>query len=167
MTDADNEQGAIAGDVLRQRRVRRFSVLVTLALILACNAVILAGIWTSGINLDGLFRTSDHFDPGRSECLRYNWHKVSGVQQPVRLCYEWIDRSDPSGNTHTFQPDTEIVLGADGKLHYDLGERVDGRLFILLAFIGTVLALGMAASRFLIARYRARLDASSGSTGAS
>ena len=84
----------------------------------------------------------------------------------MRLCYEWIDRSDPSGNTHTFQPDTEIVLGADGKLHYDLGERVDGRLFILLAFIGTVLALGMAVSRFLIARYRARLDAS-GSAGAS
>ena len=161
MADAYHEQDADAENSRRQRRIRRYSVLVTLTLILACNAVILLGIWASGINLDGLFRTPDRFDPSRSECLRYNWHKVAGVQQPVRLCYEWIDLSDPSGNTHTFQPDTEIVLGADGKLHYDRGGRVDGRLFILLAFIGTVLALGMALSRFLIARYSMGLETSS------
>ena len=155
MPEVFDEQDAAAE---HQRRLRRFSVLVTLALILACNTAILLGIWTSGINLDGLFRASDRFDPNRSECLRYNWHKVSGVQQPVRLCYEWIDHSDPSGNTHTFQPDTEIVLGADGKLHYERGERVDGRLFVLLAFAGLVLAGGMALSKFLMARYRARLE---------
>jgi len=158
MTEAINEQGG-AAETLRQRRVRRFSVLVTLGLILVCNAVILLGIWTSGINLDGLFRTPDRFDPGRNECLRYTWHKVSGVQRPVRLCYEWIDLTDPSGNTHTFHPDTEIVLGGDGKLHYAPAERVDSRLLLLLAFAGVVLAAGMALSKFLITRYRLRQEA--------
>jgi hypothetical protein len=166
MTDALNEQGAVATTAvaLRQRRVRRFSVLVVLALIIACNAVIALGVWSSGVNLDGLFRTPDLFNPNQGECLRYSWHKVSGVQQPVRLCYEWIDRSDPSGNTHTFQPDTGIVLGADGKLHYEHGERVDSRLFVLLVFVGAVLALGVAACRFLIARYRRRLEARDSAT---
>lgn len=160
MADTLNE-GDITAEALRQRRVRRFSILVTLALILACNAAILIGIWASGINLDGVFRAPDRFDPNRDECLRYNWHKVSGVQQPVRLCYEWINLSDPSGNTHTFQPDTDIVLGADGKLHYAQEEQVDSRLLLLLAFVGAVLAAGMALSRFLITRYRLRLEASS------
>lgn len=161
MTDALNERDA-ASETLRQRRLRRYSVLVTLTLIVMCNAVILFGVWTSGVNLEGLFRATDRFDPNRDECLRYNWRKVSGVQQPVRLCYEWINLSDPSGNTHTFQADTDIVLGADGKLHYAQEERVDPRLLFLLAFVGVVLAAGMTASKFLIARYRARLEAPGG-----
>ena len=161
MTDTRNEQDADAGttEALRQGRVRRFSVLITLTLIVLCNTIILLGIWASGINLDSLFHAPDRFNPGRDECVRYNWYKVSGVQQPVRLCYEWIDRSDPSGNTHTLQADTGIVLGADGKLHYEHGERVDLRLFVLLAFVGAVLALGVAVSRLLITRYRVRLEA--------
>jgi len=163
MTDTLDEQdpASDAAQALRQTRVRRFSVLVTLTLILACNAVILLGIWASGINLDGVFRAPDRFDSNRDECLRYNWHKVSGVQQPVRLCYEWINLSDPSGNTHTFQPDTEIVLGMDGKLHYARGEWVDSRLLLLLAFAGAVLAAGMTLSKFLITRYRTRLETQS------
>lgn len=160
MTDTRNEQNADAGtaEALRQRRVRRFSVLITLTLIVLCNAIILLSIWASGINLDVLFHTPDRFSPSRDVCLRYNWHKVSGVQQPVQLCYEWINLSDPTGNTHTFQEDTDIVLGTDRKLHYEQGGRVDARLFVLLAFAGAVLALGMAMSKFLIARYRLQLE---------
>lgn len=158
MTETLNEQDD-APRTPRQRRVRRFTVLVTLMLILVCNAVILLGVRASGINLDLAWRTPDRFDPNRDECLRYTWHKVSGVQQPVRLCYEWINLSDPSGNTHTFQPGTEIVLGGDGKLHYARGERVDSRLWLLLAYAGVVLASGMALSKFLVTRYRLRQEA--------
>jgi len=156
VTHEQRDQAGTAAEPSRQARLRRFSLLVSAALFLLCNAVIALGIWASGINVDSLFRTPDLFNPGRDECLRYSWHKVSGVQQPVRLCYEWINHSDPSGNTHTFQPDTGIVLGADGKLHYEHGERVDSRLFILLAFVGAVLALGVAASRLVISRYDKR-----------
>jgi hypothetical protein len=163
---SDERKDAVEALYLRHRRVRRFSVLVTLALIATCNAIILLGIWASGINLDGLFRAPDRFDPNRDECLRYNWHKVSGVQQPVRLCYEWINLSDPSGNTHTFQTDTDIVLGADGKLHYAQGERVDSRLLLLLAFVGAVLAAGITALKFLIRRYRL-LQEATGDSGPS
>ena len=162
MTDAPHEQHVpadAATGALRQVQLRRFSILVSTVLFLFCNVAIVLGVWASGINLDSLFRTPDLFKPSRDVCLRHGWHKVSGVQQPVRLCYEWINLSDPSGNTHTFQADTGIVLGADGKLHYEYGERVDSRLFVLLAFAGAVLALGVAASRFLIVRYRLRLEA--------
>ena len=158
MTETLNEEDD-APQTPCQRRVRRFTVLVTLTLIIVCNGVILLGVWASGINLDLAWRAPDRFDSYRDECLRYTWHKVSGVQQPVRLCYEWINLSDPSGNTHTFQPGTEIVLGGDGKLHYAQGERVDARLWLLLAFAGAVLAAGMALSRFLITRYRRRQEA--------
>ena len=158
MTETFNEQDG-AAETRRRSRVRRFSVMVTLALIVVCNAVILLGLTASGIDLDAVWRTPDRFDPGRNECLRYTWHKVSGVQQPVRLCYEWINLSDPTGNTHTFQSDTEIVLGGDGKLHYAQGKQVDSRLLLLLAFAGLVLAAGMAVSTFLITRYRQRQEA--------
>ena len=81
-------------------------------MIAACNLLILLGVWISGVNPDALFTEPDHFNQSRDVCLRHSWHKVAGVQEPVRLCYEWINLSDPSGNTHVFQPDTDIVLGA-------------------------------------------------------
>lgn len=98
-----------AGD--QDRRLRRYSVLVTTALILVCNALLLLGIWGSDVNLEALFRVPEVFNPSRDICLRRSWHKVAGVEQPVQLCYEWINLSDPTGETHTFQDDAEVVRG--------------------------------------------------------
>ena len=38
----------------RAAKVRRFSKIVTAALIVCCNVVLLFGVWFSGINLDEL-----------------------------------------------------------------------------------------------------------------
>jgi hypothetical protein len=138
-------------------QLRRYTTVVTVGLILGCNAIVLLGIWGSGVNIESLFRTPDVFNPAKDICLRLSWHKVAGVEQPVRLCYEWINLSDPSGHTHTFQQDTEVVQGADGNLYFDHGLRADYRLFLFAAFVLAVLLGGVAAKRFLIARYRIRL----------
>jgi hypothetical protein len=157
-TGAQSSPSETATVAATDPRLRRFSLRLMAAMIMACNLLILLGVWLSGINPDALFKTPDHFNQSRDICLRYSWHKVAGVQRPVRLCYEWINLSDPSGNTHTFQADVEIVMGADGKLHYGQGDPVDTRLALLLAFAGAVVVTGIALTRRLIERYRRQLD---------
>ena len=136
------------------RRLRRFTVTVTVAMMVACNAVFLLGLWGSEINLDTLIRTPDVFNPEKDICLRMSWHKVSGIEKPVQLCYEWINTTDRSGQTHTFQPDTAVIEGADGHLYLDSGPRVDYRLFLLVGYVVAIVLAGITVQRRVIARYR-------------
>lgn len=138
-------------------RLRRYRLLVTLAMIVLCNAIFLFGVWASGMNLDALIRNPEVFNPVQDICLRFKWQQVEGEEQPVRLCSEWIMLSDPSGNTHTLQKETKVVKGADGRLYFSYGERVDYRLFVFGAFVVAVMAFGVLLRRYLINRYRMRL----------
>lgn len=157
---ATSQEPVVQGqpDEGKAHRLRRYRYGVTAVMILLCNAVILLGVWGSGVNLDQLVRMPDLFDPTKDICLRVSWHKVAGLDQAIRLCSEWINLSDPSGDTHQFQRDTTVVQGADGKLYFDHGSRVDYRLFLLGAFVVAAIALGIMLKRYLIARYRARLE---------
>lgn len=128
-------------------------------MIVLCNAIVLFGIWISGVNLDRLIRVSDLFDPAQDICLRQSWHNVAGLHERVRLCSEWIHLSDPSGETHTFQAETKVVQGADGKLYFDHASRMDYHLFVLAGFVAAVIALGLTLKYYLITRYRMRLEA--------
>ncbi len=145
------------GDDQRTRQLRRYTYVVTVGLILLCNGVLLLVVWASGVNLDRLIRTPDEFDPTKDVCLRSSWHKVAGLDDPIQLCSEWINLSDPSGETHKFQRETRVVQGADGRLYFDHGALVDDRLFLLAACLVLVVATGIALERYLIARYRLRL----------
>ena len=140
-----------------EQRLRRYASRVTWLVILVCNAVLVAGIWGSGVNLERLVRIPERFNPVQDICLRLSWHKVVGEQERVRLCSEWIQLSDPSGETHRFQTETQVVKGADGKLYFDHGAMVDYRLFGYMAFVAAVVALGLRLKRHLVARYRVRL----------
>jgi hypothetical protein len=142
----------------RRLKVRRFAAWMTVLMILLCNTVFLLGIWGSGVNLDGLIRFPEIFNPKQDVCLRLTWHKVAGLEEPVRLCSEWIQLSDPSGQTHQFQKDTKVVQGADGKLYFDHGVRVDYHLFLFVAFVAAVVISGIVLKKYLIARYRLRLE---------
>jgi hypothetical protein len=144
----------------RARKVRRFASGMTLVMILVCNAIFLSGLWWSGVNLDRLVRTPDQFNPKEDICLRLNWQKVNGSSELVRLCSEWIRLSDPSGATHQFQHETEVKQDAQGRLYFDHGALVDYRLFVLVLFVAGVVAFGIATKRFLVSRYRIRLEAS-------
>ena len=144
------------------KRLRRYSYAVTASMIGLCNAVFLLGLWGSGVNLDSLIRIPDPFNPAKDICLRLIWHRVTGLKEPIRLCSEWINLSDPSGETHKFQTDTQVVQRADGKLYFEHGARVDYRFFLFSAFVVAVIVLGVSLKRYLIARYRERLGISGG-----
>ena len=48
---------SLSDDQRRARKVRRFTIAVSLAMIILCNAIVLVGLWASGINLDELVTT--------------------------------------------------------------------------------------------------------------
>jgi hypothetical protein len=145
-------------DEERAARIRRFSKLVTAALIVCCNVVLLVGVWITGINLDELVITPDVFNAKEDVCLRLSWERVTGAPDPVRLCSEWIKLADPSGKPHHLAKDIAVRRGADGQYYVDRGVRSDFRLLALTLFVGVVLLLGMWARRCLVSRYRLRLD---------
>ena len=153
-TAAEEEQG-------RRAKVRRFRAWITGLMIVACNTVFLLGVWGTGFNLDRLIRFPEVYNPAQDVCLQLTWHRVVGSDAPVRLCSEWIQLSDPTGNTHKFEKETKVVQGADGKLYFDHGARVDYHLFVFVAFVAAVLVSGILLQRYLIARYRLRLETAS------
>ena len=61
-----------------------------------------------------------------------------------------------TGKTHTFQKDTEIKQGADGKFYFDYGPFVDYRFFAVGAFVVGIIVCGIGVTRHVVNRYRMR-----------
>ena len=139
------------------RRLRRFSIRLTVTFILTANVLFLSALWVSGLDLDQVFGERDLFDPVRDVCLRMAWYRPQGEQDPVRLCKEWINLKDSSGKVHKFEKDAPITKGTDGKFYVHPPNPGDGRIIALLIFVIAMIAAGMWAQRVLIARYRSRL----------
>lgn len=150
----------VTGDAeARKALVRRFARLVSLALMIICNAIVLIGFWVSGINLDELAATPDVFNSKQDICLRFAWQPVAGTASPIRICSEWINLSDPSGKTHQLQREIKFREGPDGGKYYvDQGEHADYRLLILVLVVVAIIALGLVAKWYLVSRYRLRLE---------
>lgn len=142
-------------------RVRRFTISLLICFIVGANALFLLVLWGSGLDLDRIFAEREFFDPARDVCLRMAWYRPEGEREPVRLCKEWINLGDPSGNVHQNQKDMVIVKGTDGKVYAKEGAG-DGRLIALVVFVIALVAGGMWLQRYLIARYRSRLAAAAG-----
>ncbi len=145
-------------DASRNARVRRFTLGVTVVLIVVCNAVFLFGIRLSGINLDELVKTPDLFNPQSDICLRLTWQRLAGAPDPVRLCSEWINLSDPTGKPHQLDKDTRIKQGPDGRYYVDRQVQADYRLMGFVGFVAAVLVSGMMIRRYLVSRYRLQLE---------
>lgn len=142
----------------RAAKVRRFSVAVTVGLIVLCNGILLFGLWISGVNLDELMKAPDLFDSTKDICLRLTWQQVAGADEPVRLCSEWINLSDPSGTPHVLAKDVKVHQGPDGHYYFDQGIQADFRLLGMAVFVVLVLLFGWWARRYLVARYNMHLD---------
>jgi hypothetical protein len=152
----------LSDDQRRARKVRRFTIGVSLAMIVFCNSIVLVGLWASGINLDELATTPDVFNSKQDICLRLGWQSVTGAAEPVRLCTEWINLSDKSGKTHQIQPEIKLRHGPDGQYYVDPGIGADYRLLILVLIVMAVIAFGLVAKWYLVGRYRLRLEAAAG-----
>ena len=156
----------VTGDAeSRKALVGRFARVVSIAMMILCNAIVLVGLWASGINLDELATTPDVFNSKHDICLRLGWQSVTGVAEPVRLCSEWINLSDPSGKTHQIQREIKLRQGLDGQYYVDRGIHADYRLLILVLFVVAVIAFGLGVKWYLVSRYRLRLE-SAASQGA-
>ena len=147
----------------RAKRVRRFSIGVSLAMIVICNAIVLVGLWASGINLDELVATPDVFNSKHDICLRLAWQPATGTTEPIRICSEWINLSDPSGKTHQLQREIKFREGPDGGQYYvDEGEHADYRLLLLVLVVVAVIAFGLVVKWYLVGWYRLRLESAAG-----
>lgn len=154
----DVEATAVQQDASRHALVRRFSLRVTLVLIVLCNAVFLFGVWLSGVNLDELVKTPDLFNPTSDICLRLSWQRLAGAPDPVRLCSEWINLSDPTGKPHVLDTNTKVKQGPDGRYYVDRSVQADYRLMAFVGFVAAVLISGVLVRRYLVARYRLQLE---------
>ena len=153
---------SLSDDQRRASKVRRFTVAVSLAMMILCNAIVLIGLWASGINLDELAATPDVFNSKQDICIRLGWKAVAGAADPVRLCSEWINLSDPSGKTHQIQREIKLKQGPDGLYYVDRGIHADYRLLILVMFVVAVIAFGLVVKWYLVSRYRVRLESAAG-----
>ncbi|MEX5213667.1 MAG: hypothetical protein NW703_05840 [Nitrospiraceae bacterium] len=143
----------------KTRLVRRYATRVTVVLMILCPALFFLGLWVSDIRADQLFRLPDVFHPAKDVCLRLGWQRVSGKEDLVQVCSEWIHLADPSGETHSLTRETTIREGADGKLYFDYGSLTDWRLFAYVGLVVAILAFGWFVRRYLVTRYRLRLEA--------
>jgi hypothetical protein len=143
---------------LRAKKVRRFSSGVSIAMMIVCNGIFLFGLWITGTNFERLVRTPDVYNAKKDICLRLAYRNVPGAENPVQFCSEWINLADSSGRTHTFEKETEIKQGADGKFYLDYGPLVDYRLFVVVAFVIVILVFGIVLKRHLVNRYRIKLE---------
>ena len=146
----------------RADKLRRFSLAVSLVLMVCCNAVLFVGLRLSGINLDDLVKTPDRFNAKQDVCLRLSWQALPGANEPIRLCSEWLNLSDPSGKPHYLQPDTTLKKGLDGRYYVDQGVQADYRLLVLMLFVAAIIMGGVRLKWFLVNRYRLRLEATDG-----
>lgn len=155
---ADAPIAATSDEASRNARVRRFSSGVTWVLIVLCNVVFLVGIWVSGVNLDELVKTPDLFNPTSDICLRLTWQRLTGAPDPVRLCSEWINLSDPTGKPHLLDKEMKVRQGADGQYYFDRGIQADYRLMAFVGFVAAVIMSGLVIRRYLVSRYRLQLE---------
>jgi hypothetical protein len=140
------------------QRVRRFTHVVTMGLILGCNALLLLGLWVSGVDLESTLAKPELYDPANGHCVGVQWTKVAGAEGLVKVCTEWIDFSDISGQTHSLDPDKALAMGADGNLYFPGQSTENYRLIALMIFAIVVMACGMWAKRQLIAKYQIHLQ---------
>ena len=148
----------MSDEACRLSKIQRFSLIISLVLMVLCNGVLFAGFRLSGINLDDLMRTPEFFNAKQDVCLRLTWRSVSEVNDPVRLCSEWLNLSDPTGTPHYLAPETKLKKGLDGQYYIDQGVQADYRLLMLILFVIAIIIGGVRAKWFLVNRYRLSLE---------
>jgi hypothetical protein len=140
------------------RRLQRFTSIVTMSLILGSNGLLFLGLWVSGVDLEAALAKPELYDPTNGHCVGVKWEKVAGADGLVKVCTEWIDFSDISGQTHLLQPDRALAMAADGNLYFPGQPAENYRLIALMIFAIVVMASGMWLKRQLITKYQGYLQ---------
>jgi len=131
---------------------------VTLVLIIVCNTLLLGGLWMSGVDLDIALSKPELYNPKNGYCVRVGFANVVGVDGPIQICTEWLELTDPTGNTHHIREGVGLSMGADGQLHYPARQGENFRLIALFMFVIVIIGSGMWTKRYLISRYQLQLQ---------
>jgi hypothetical protein len=86
------------------------------------------------------------------------WSKIAGTDGLVKVCTEWLDFSDISGETHVLPEGKTLAIGPDGNLYFSGSAADNYRLIALMIFAIVVMASGMWMKRVLIAKYHEHLQ---------
>ena len=138
-------------------KMRWFSWGVSIGLMVVCNALLVGGWWVSGVDLESALSKPELYDPQSGHCVGVAWAKVEGVEGLIKVCTEWLDFSDISGETHRLPPGKALAMGADGNLYFPGQAHENYRLIGLVIFVIVVVASGMWVKRFLIGKYHHHL----------
>ena len=112
----------------------------------------------SGVDLEAALGNPELYDPANGHCVRVQWEEVAGAEGMIKVCTEWIDFSDISGETHSMPPDKVLAMGADGNLYFSGQSAENYRLIALMIFAIVVMVSGMWVKRRLIAKYQGYLQ---------
>ena len=125
-----------------ETRLRWFTGLVTLFLIVTCNALLLGALSASGLDLEFVLAPADLYDPSKGHCVRVEPARVRGVEGRIQVCSEWLDTTDPTGQVHRLRTDEPLAMGNDGNLYYERLRQTDYRLLGLVLFSCLVILSG-------------------------
>ncbi|MCA9473038.1 MAG: hypothetical protein MRJ96_11035 [Nitrospirales bacterium] len=143
-------------------RMRWFARGITVLLIVVCNGLLVFGWWVSGLNLEVALSKPEIYDVKSHYCVRVKWMEVGGVDQRVKVCTEWLDLSDPTGNTHSIREGEALTVDMKGELQYQHQRDEDYRLLALILFVVLVIGTGMWAKRVMLTRYAKHLKSLEG-----
>ncbi len=156
--DNGSRQAGANQNPVKSRRVQRFTHCVTIGLIVGCNALMFLGLWVSGVDLESTLAKPELYDPENGHCVGIHWTKVEGAEGLTKVCTEWLDFSDISGQTHFLDLHKALAMGADGNLYFPGQSTENYRLIALMIFAIVILVCGMWVKRILIAKYQIHIQ---------
>jgi hypothetical protein len=143
-------------DADRRLEFRIYRHRVMVGVIALCSVVFLGGLWALRIDLSKVFPDSRVFSEG-DICLKNETIETpTGDDERFKVCTEWIDLGDTSGNTHKMAvEDLEIRRKKDGGgFEATLKHKVNYPLIVLIGFTVAVMFGGRRLQSVLIERYK-------------
>lgn len=154
---ASHAAGDVSRMVFSESGFHWFRRGITLILIVICNLILLGALWVSGLDLDFVLTNAELYDPQEGHCLRAAWAAVSGTEGLVRVCSEWLDTTDPTGQVHSLRAGEPLAVDGEGNLYYENARKAEPRLLGLMIVAAAVIYLGMRSKRRLLTWYETRL----------
>jgi len=132
---------------------------VTWGLVFFGGLLFMGGLRLTGVDLDEMESRGRYFKADRHICLQTAWLETTeGEKGYVQFCTEWLDPSDPSGNTHKLvRADLVIIKDKDGKIRTHHKRGINYPLIGTILYLAVLIVIGKQIQKKLIEKRRARL----------
>ena len=132
---------------------------VTWAIVIICGLLFIAGLRITGVDFNKIKRQGQIFDSDRHVCVKTEWLRVSTAGMgEIRLCVEWIDPEDRSGNIHRINlGDLEVGHNSKGELQARYREEINYPLVGVIIYLIALTLFGKWLQWVLIRKRRGKL----------